>query len=60
VAYRAENGAYTSFGRGSGKVRFVVILLVLVIAALGGLYLYGQMLEPDTRIIEQEALDVSQ
>ncbi len=49
----------SGFGRGSGKVRFVVILLVLVIAALGGLYIYGQMLEPDTRVIEQEALDVA-
>jgi hypothetical protein len=41
-------------------VRFVLILLVLVLAALAGLYIYGQMLEPDTRTIEQEALDVSQ
>jgi hypothetical protein len=55
-----ENWGLSGFGRGSGKVRFVLILLVLVLAALAGLYIYGQMLEPDTRTIEQEALDVSQ
>ena len=41
-------------------MRFVLILLVLAIGALTGLYIYGQMLEPDTRTIEQEALDAQQ
>lgn len=41
-------------------MRFVLILLALVLAGLAGLYVYGQMLEPDTRTIEQEALDGAQ
>ncbi|MHA7873003.1 MAG: hypothetical protein ACX939_11690 [Hyphococcus sp.] len=36
-------------------MRFVLIIIVLALAALTGLYLYGQMLEPETRTIEQEA-----
>lgn len=40
-------------------MRFVLILAVLIVAALAGLYIYGQMLEPETRTIEQEALDAS-
>ena len=38
-------------------MRFVLIVVVLAVAVLAGLYIYGQMLEPETRIIEQEALD---
>ncbi len=41
-------------------MRFVIILLVLVLAAMAGLYFYGQMLEPEQRVIEQEARDGSQ
>ncbi len=41
-------------------MRFGLILLLLVIAVLAGLFVYGQMLEPETATIEQEALDVSQ
>ncbi|MEM8771679.1 MAG: hypothetical protein AAGD92_08525 [Pseudomonadota bacterium] len=36
-------------------MRFVVILIVLVLAAMAGLYVYGHMLEPDTKTITQEA-----
>ncbi|MEO1243625.1 MAG: hypothetical protein AAFX54_17080 [Pseudomonadota bacterium] len=40
-------------------MRFVLIIVALLAAALAGLYIYGQMLEPETQTIEQEALDVS-
>lgn len=36
-------------------VRFILIFLVLAVVALVGLYIYGGMVEPDTRTIEQEA-----
>jgi len=36
-------------------VRFILILLLLALAALIGLYIYGGMIEPKTQIIEQEA-----
>ena len=56
-------GAFPNFGPNLGEgvvyVRLVLILVVLVIASLAGLYIYGQMLEPETRTIEQEALDAS-
>jgi len=38
-------------------VRFVMIVVLIVLAALVGLFVYGQMLEPETRLIEQEAVD---
>ncbi len=38
-------------------MRFVLIVVFLGLAALVGLFIYGQMLEPETRVIEQEALD---
>jgi len=41
-------------------VRFIIIVVLLILAGLAGLYVYGQMLEPQTRMIEQEALDVAQ
>ena len=37
-------------------MRFVLITVFLVIAALVGLFIYGQMLEPETAVIEQEAV----
>lgn len=37
-------------------MRFVLILVAVAIAAVFGLFLYGQMLEPETREIEQEAI----
>ncbi len=40
-------------------MRFALIMLAIAIAAVVGLFLYGQMLEPDTRVIEQEALRAS-
>lgn len=40
-------------------MRFVVILLLLALAAMAGLYVYGQMLEPEQRMIEEEARDVA-
>ena len=39
-------------------MRFVLILVFLAAAVVAGLYVYGQMLEPQTRTIEVEALDV--
>lgn len=41
-------------------MRFVLFLFLFAIAALAGLFVYGQILEPDTRTIEQEAIDGSQ
>jgi len=38
-------------------LRFVLILLVLGIAVLAGLFVYGQMMEPETQTIEVEAND---
>lgn len=40
-------------------LRFVIILLVLAIAAMAGLYIYGQMLEPEQQMIEEEARDAA-
>lgn len=40
-------------------MRFVLIIVVLLAAAVAGLYIYGQMLEPETQTIEQEALNVA-
>ncbi|MEE2691371.1 MAG: hypothetical protein VX640_07525 [Pseudomonadota bacterium] len=37
-------------------MRLIIVAVVLVIAALVGLFIYGQMLEPQTRMIEQEAV----
>ncbi len=36
-------------------MRFFLILLVLALVAIGGLYIYGGMIEPDTKVIEMEA-----
>ncbi len=40
-------------------MRFVLILLGLAVLILAGLFVYGQMLEPETRTIEVEANDAS-
>jgi hypothetical protein len=37
-------------------VRFVAGVIVVALLALVGLFVYGQMLEPQTHVIEQEAL----
>lgn len=37
-------------------VRWVLVVAVLILAILAGLYIYGDMLQTDTRMIEQEAL----
>jgi len=36
-------------------LRFVIILILIALAALVGLFVYGEMLEPETRTITQEA-----
>ncbi|MEM8935634.1 MAG: hypothetical protein AAGC77_04435 [Pseudomonadota bacterium] len=41
------------------SVRFALILILLALAGLVGLFVYGQLMEPDTRIIEQEAINAS-
>ncbi len=43
----------------SGDVRLVLIIVLLLATAVAGLYIYGQMLEPETQTIEQEALNVA-
>jgi len=40
-------------------VRFVLAVLVVVILAIVGLYVYGLTLKPDTRVIEQDAIGAS-
>lgn len=34
----------------------IFVILFLAAAGLAALYVYGQMLEPDSRVIEQEAI----
>ena len=36
-------------------MRFVIILILIALAALAGLFVYGQMLEPETQTITEEA-----
>lgn len=38
-------------------MRFVLIVIGLVIAGLIGLYIYGGMIEPETRLIEQDVTE---
>lgn len=38
-------------------MRFVLILAVIVLAAMAGLFIYGQALEPETSVIEVDALE---
>jgi len=40
---------------GADTLRFVIILILIALAALVGLFVYGEMLEPETRTITQEA-----
>ena len=40
-------------------MRFFFIFLLLAIAALVGLYIYGGIIEPETTTIEQEATGAS-
>ncbi len=44
----------------SGGVRFVAIIFLLVLAGLVGLFIYGQMMEPDLREIEVETTHAAQ
>ncbi len=37
-------------------MRFVFIVFLVVVVGLAALFVYGQMLEPDTHTIEQEAV----
>lgn len=37
-------------------MRFFIIVAGLVVVVLAGLFVYGQMLQPETRVIEQEAV----
>ena len=41
-------------------MRFVAILALAALAGLIGLFIYGQMLEPETREIEVEANHAAQ
>jgi hypothetical protein len=41
-------------------VRFVVIVILLALAAMVGLFIYGQMLEPEQVEIEVEAVNAAQ
>ncbi|WP_395073528.1 hypothetical protein [Hyphococcus sp.] len=36
-------------------MRFIAIIVLLVLAGLIGLFIYGQMMEPDLHEIEMEA-----
>lgn len=37
-------------------MRFFLIVVVLILAALVGLFIYGQLMQPQTQTIEQEAV----
>lgn len=37
-------------------MRFIMIVIAVALIAVIGLFVYGQLLEPETRMIEQEAL----
>lgn len=41
-------------------MRFVAIIILAVLAALVGLFIYGQMLEPETRTIEVETNEAAE
>jgi hypothetical protein len=41
------------------NVRFILVVVLLAIAALAGLYIYGELLKPDTQTIEQEAVSAA-
>lgn len=41
-------------------MRFVAIIILAALAALIGLLIYGQMLEPETRTYEVEANEAAQ
>lgn len=36
-------------------MRFIAVIVLLVLAGLAGLFVYGQMMEPDLREIQVEA-----
>jgi len=38
-------------------VRFVLAIILVVVLILMGLFVYGGMIEPDVKTIEQEAVD---
>jgi hypothetical protein len=40
-------------------VRFILFIVGAALIAVLGLFIYGQMLEPETRVIEQDAIDGS-
>ena len=40
-------------------MRFILVVVLLAIAALAGLYIYGELLKPDTQTIEQEAVSAA-
>ncbi len=40
-------------------MRFVVAILVIVLVAFAGLFVFGLTLNPDTRTIEQDATGLS-
>lgn len=40
-------------------MRFTLIVIFVVFAALLGLFIYGQMLAPKTQLIEQEAINAN-
>ena len=50
------NGRCDGISEAWGAVRFVLIVVFLILAVLAGLFIYGQSLQPQTRIIEQEAI----
>lgn len=39
------------------NVRFVLAIILVVVLILMGLFVYGGMIEPDVKTIEQEAVD---
>ncbi len=56
VAMAAAGRRAGARNRGAGIVRFILVVVLLALAGLAGLYIYGEVLKPDTRTIEQEAV----
>ncbi len=49
-------GVFSS-GEGAARLRFVFVLMLLAAAVLAALFFYGQMIEPEQEMIEQEAIN---
>jgi hypothetical protein len=56
---RRGAGRRLPFGQGAANLRFIIVLLLATAAILAALYVYGQMIEPEQEMIEQEAINAA-